>query len=294
LELPEVKLSGGAAVSPGSETKSARFDLTLSVTDLGQELAVGIEYSQDLFEAGTIERLINHYKNVLEGAVKDSERPIWSLDLLSAEERKQIIEEWNAAEADYPKEKLIHELFEEQVERSPDAVALVYEEQSLTYGELNAKANRLAHHLHMLGVGPDARVAICLERGIEMVVAMMATLKAGGAYVPLDPDYPSERLAYMLEDSNPAVLLARGAVNSALAARLLTIPRLDLEIDETQWVGQSEQNLGLSATGSDARSLAYIIYTSGSTGLPKGAMNVLGFDIKRLVLMQEVYGLVCF
>src|SRR5262249_30108913 len=208
------------------------------------------------------------------------------LDLLSDGERKQIVEEWNATEAHYPKEKLIHELFEEQAERSPHAVALVYEEQSLTYGALNARANRLAHRLREMGVRPESRVAICLERSLEMVVALLGALKAGAAYAPLDPAYPSERLAYMLEDSAPAVLLTHGAVRSASAGRSPSIPMLDLESDESQWVGQSEENPGRSAAGSDGRSLAYVIYTSGSTGLPKGTM-VGHMNVVRLMEATE-------
>ena len=273
LELPGVKLSGlSEGIEIGGEGQGAKFDLTLSMADLGQELIGVVEYSRDLFDAGTIGRLVNHYVNVLQGVVKDGERLIRSLDLLGEGERKQIVEEWNATEADHPKEKFIHELFEEQAERSPHAVALIYEEQNLTYGELNVRANRLAHHLRKFGVGPEARVAMRLERSLEMVVAMLATLKAGGAYVPLDPAYPSGRLAYMLEDSEPAVLLTQGAVRSAPAPRLPAIPMLDLESDQTQWDAQSEQNPEHGAAGSDARSLAYIIYTSGSTGAPKGVM----------------------
>jgi amino acid adenylation domain-containing protein len=196
------------------------------------------------------------------------QRVIDQLELLSEAERRQLLEEWNKTEADYPKEKCVHELFEEQVERSPEAVALVQEEQSLTYGELNARSNRLARHLRDLGVEPDARVAICMERGVEMVVALLATLKAGGAYVPLDPSYPPERLAYMLEDSAPAVLLTHGAAPVKRSSAPLT---LNLENDMWQWAGQSELNPDRASIGLDARNLAYIIYTSGSTGVPKGA-----------------------
>src|SRR5262249_2221139 len=199
-------------------------------------------------------------------------RLIWSLDLLSEGERKQIVEEWNATEADYPKEDLIHELFEEQAERSPHAVALVYEEQSLTYGALNARANRLAHRLREMGVGPESRVAICLERSPEMVVALLGALKAGGAYVPMDTAYPSERLTYMLDDSKPAVLLTHDVSVAALAGHQTALPILNLDSDEPKWAAQSEYKLNWGGVGPDARSLAYIIYTSGSIGLPKGVM----------------------
>ena len=292
LELPGVNPGGvGAAAEIVGETGTAKFDLTLSLIDSGQELGGMVEYSRDQFEAGTVKRLINHYINVLEEVVKDSERPIWSLELLREGERKQIVEEWNATEIDYSREKLIHELFEEQVERNPHAVALVYEEQRLTYAELNARTNRLAHYLRTLGVGPEARVAICLERSLEMVVALLATLKAGAAYAPLDPAYPPERLTYMLEDSEPVALLTQGATREALAARPPGIPTLDMERDEARWIGESEQNPERGAARLDARGLAYVIYTSGSTGLPKGAMNEHRGILNRLLWMQEAYGL---
>ena len=211
-------------------------------------------------------------RTALEGLVealeKAPETPARAINALPEAERRQVAEEWNATEADYPKEKLIHELFEEQAEKSPHAVALVYEKQSLTYGELKARANRLAHHLRGLGVGPESRVAICLERSLEMVVAMLATLKAGGAYVPLDPDYPSERLAYMLEDSEPVVLLTQGAARGKLAAQTPGVCVVNLYPDAPQWAGQS--NADPECAELNARRLAYILYTSGSTGLPKG------------------------
>jgi non-ribosomal peptide synthetase component F len=280
LELPGVKLSGvsdGAVMETDGVERPANFDLTLSITDLGHELAGVLTYSRDLFEARTIKRLSEHYANVLEGVVKDSEMPIWSLDLLSEMERKQIVEEWNATIADYRGEKLIHELFEEKAGRGPDAVALIYEDQSLTYGELNARANRLAHHLRGLGVGPESKVAICLERSLEMVIGLLATLKAGGAYVPLDPAYPPGRLAYMLEDCAPLVLLSLGPAGEALAADFPRVLTLSLDRDAALWAGQPEDNLADYIPNHDdiglkTRSLAYIIYTSGSTGLPKGVM----------------------
>jgi amino acid adenylation domain-containing protein len=271
LELPGVKPGGDFGEwELGKEAQTAKFDLTLSITDLGRELAGSVGYSLDLFEAGTIKRFINHYANALGEIVKDSEKPISELSLLSEGERKQIVEEWNATSSDYAGERLIHELFEEQAERSPQAVALVREEQRLTYGELNRRANRLAWRLRELGVGPEGRVAICVERGPEMVVAMLATLKAGGAYAPLDPDYPAERLAYMLEDTAPVVLLTRGAAGAALAADTVGVSAVDLEADEWEWAANCEANPYRAVAGMDARSLAYILYTSGSTGQPKG------------------------
>src|SRR5262245_33950713 len=187
-------------------------------------------------------------------------------------ERRQILVEWNATEVKYPKEQCIHDWCEAHAEKAPDSIALIQEDQNLTYGELNASANRLAAHLRELGVGTEARVEICGERRVALVMAMLATLKAGGAYVPLDPAYPHERLAYMLEDSAPVVLLIHDASRSALTGHSPAIPILNLDRDAPLWAAQSEHNPDRAEIGLDARNLAYIIYTSGSTGLPKGVM----------------------
>src|SRR6185436_2375952 len=174
----------------------------------------------------------------------------------------------------YAEQLCVHELFEERSARAPDAVALVYEEQTLSYAELNARANRLARHLVALGVHPDDRVGLCVERTLEMVVALLAVLKAGGAYVPLDPAYPAERLAFMLEDSAPAVVLTHAAARAALEAAAANLDRppsvLDLLDDADRWAAQSADDLQPAALGLAPSHLAYIIYTSGSTGAPKG------------------------
>ena len=188
-----------------------------------------------------------------------------------------LIEVWNATGAECPaeegqQEKLVNELFEAQVEKTPNAVAVVFEEEQLSYGELNAQANRLAHHLRRIGGRPDARVAICLERSLRLVASLLAVLKAGGAYVPLDPTYPPERLIHMLEDSAPAILITNNAGLAATIGRPPELPILNLDSDGWQWTGQSDLNPQLADIGLDVRNLAYIIYTSGSTGLPKGVM----------------------
>ena len=182
----------------------------------------------------------------------------------------------------------MHELFEEQAERAFEALAVVYEDHSLTYGELNRQANRLAHHLRALGVRPDSRVGICVERSLEMVVGLLAILKAGGAYVPLDPAYPAERLSYMLSDSAPAIVLTHGPARASLDQALaharsqaldqednsagLDMPVLDLQADANDWSIHPATNPDPKAVGLTPHNLAYIIYTSGSTGLPKGVM----------------------
>jgi amino acid adenylation domain-containing protein len=206
------------------------------------------------------------------------------------EERWQVVYEWNATEAEYEAEKCVHELFEEQVERTPEAMAVVFDEASLTYGELNRRANCLAHYLRGLGVKPDDRVAICVERSLEMVVGVVAVLKAGGAYVPLDPEYPEERLRYMLADSGPAAVLTQEHLGVRLKkisgeARVVVFEGRQGEV---WWEGQPERNLETREIGLTSRHLAYVIYTSGSTGTPKGVtmphgalVNLLSWQINN-------------
>ncbi|HEY6350678.1 MAG TPA: amino acid adenylation domain-containing protein, partial [Candidatus Angelobacter sp.] len=191
--------------------------------------------------------------------------------LLGEEEQRQILYEWNQTQREYPKEKCVHELFEEQVKRTPEAIAVVMEGASLSYGELNRQANRLAHHLREIGVKADTRVGICLERSTEMIVGVLGVLKAGGAYVPLDPEYPADRLQFMLADSALAVLLTQGPLRRLFPGISADLLVLDL-IDGVAWKDQPETNPERDAVGLTSGHLAYVIYTSGSTGVPKGVM----------------------
>ncbi len=200
-------------------------------------------------------------------------RPIgWqtSIDVMPEEERRKLLIEWNATGAAYPRDKYVHELFEEQAARTPDAVAVVHDGRTLTYSQLNARANQLAHHLRGLGVGPEALVAICVERSLEMVVGLLAILKAGGAYVPMDPSYPQERLAYMLKDSAPAALLTLAHLKDLLPADANSLPAIALDTGASLWAGMPDSNPDRAGLRTDH--LAYVIYTSGSTGMPKGVM----------------------
>jgi len=268
LELKGVKLRGGGSeAETASDVEIARFDLTVSITDLGHELAGVVNYSRDLFEERTIERLMNHYTNVLYGIVKDSEQPICSLNLLSDQEREQIIVEWNETGRPYPEDRRIHEMFEQQVESAPEAVALIYEDRQLSYAELNARANQLAHYLRRLGVGPERLVGICMERGPEMVIGLVATLKAGGAYLPLDPAYPAQRMAFMMEEAEVKALLTQQHLLETLPANGVRVVTPDVEWGMV--VAESVENPPDSAT---AENLVYAIYTSGSTGRPKGVL----------------------
>ncbi|BAZ20880.1 amino acid adenylation domain-containing protein [Kalymmatonema gypsitolerans NIES-4073] len=258
LQLPDLTLSPLAI-----ESSTAKFDLTLSLENTSAGLMGVIEYNTDLFDKATIARMVRHYQTVLEAVVANPRQKLSELPLLSASERHQILLEWNSTQAEYPKQLCLHELFEQQVQKTPDAVAVVFDSQQLTYSNLNAKANQLAHHLVSLGVGPEVLVAICAERSTDMLVGLLAILKAGGAYVPLDPIYPPERLAYILEDSCACVLLTQQAVADKLPDFRGRVVYLDK--DWPNWQSSSNPNSNVCA-----ENLAYAIYTSGSTGRPKG------------------------
>ena len=258
------------------DTGTAKFDLTLSAIETAEGLRVRVEYNTDLFAAPTIARLTTHYRTLLEGVVADPDRPISTLPLLTDAERHQMLIEWNDTRTDYPRDRCIHELFAEQAARTPDAVAVVYEGDKLTYRELDGRANQLAHYLQRLGVGPDVLVGLCVERSLEMVVGLLGILKAGGAYVPLDPTYPRERLAFMLEDAQVVVLLTQQRLRDHLPPHTTRVVLLD--VDWPLIATETAQTPTSAATGASA---AYVIYTSGSTGAPKGALIPHG-NIVRL------------
>ncbi len=270
---------GGTLQIPDVEIKPlrlphvvAKFDLSLSLQEAGEKIVGGVEYATTLFEQRTIERYMGYYRRLLEGMVADDAEVMDRLPMMSERERRQILYEWNDTQVEFPSDKCVQELFEEQVQKTPEAVAVVFEEASLSYGELNRRANQLAHHLRALGVKPDERVAICVERSLEMVVGLLGILKAGGAYVPLDPAYPGERLRYMLEDSEPVALLTQTHLEGLFPGVSETLPVLDLAAEALPWREQPESNLDTASLGLTAMHLAYVIYTSGSTGAPKGVM----------------------
>ncbi|UQV46665.1 amino acid adenylation domain-containing protein [Janthinobacterium lividum] len=263
LDLPGLQLSnidGAAAVT-------AKFDLTLSLQEAGGGIAGGIEYACALFDAATVERYAGYWRRLLAEMVTDSGRGVAALPLLEDAERQQLLYGFNATAADYPRDACLHELFEQQVARTPDATALVYEDQALSYAQLNERANRLAHYLRTQGVGPDRLVGICAERGLDMMIGLLATLKAGGAYVPLDPAYPSERLAYIVNEAKLTVLLTQHNLRSLLPNE--AVPVLCLDSD---WTLVEENPVVNQSCLTHAGNLAYVIYTSGSTGNPKGVM----------------------
>jgi amino acid adenylation domain-containing protein len=257
---------GGLLVEDVNVTERTNYPL-IAVSAPGPELLLKIGYERSRFDDVTITRMLGHFQNLLEGMAAHPEQRVSELRLLTKAEQEQTLHEWNDTRAPYAQDSCVHEQFEAQVERMPDAIALSFEGEQLTYQELNARANQLARHLRRLGVGPETLVAICMERSLEMVVAVLGTLKAGGAYVPLDHAYPKERLAFMLKDSQSLVLLTQQTLLAALPehkARTLCI--------DTDWQTiQSESTENLSSM-TTARNLAYVIYTSGSTGKPKGVL----------------------
>jgi amino acid adenylation domain-containing protein len=276
-------LGGLRSVDVSRDTGAVKFDLNLRVGARGTDLWAGLGYSTELFEPATAARMMGHLGRLLEQVAADPGVRFSELELLGEAERALVVDEWNATDAEYPRDLCTHQLFEAQAERTPHAVAVNSEDETLTYAELNARANRLAHHLVAIGVGPDVPVGLCMERGTEMAVGLLAVLKAGGAYVPLDPDYPADRLRHMVEDSAPAALLVHGAPDALVAglAGERGIPVIRMETDADDWADLPATNP--ARTDLRPEHLVYIIYTSGSTGRPKGVMNHHGCLVNRLV-----------
>ncbi|EPL4102420.1 non-ribosomal peptide synthase/polyketide synthase [Pseudomonas aeruginosa] len=267
-----------------SNQEQTHYPLTLLVS-AGETLELHYSYSRQAFDEAAIECLAERLERLLLGMCENPGASLGELDSLAAAERYQLLEGWNATAAEYPLQRGVHRLFEEQVERTPTAPALAFGEERLDYAELNRRANRLAHALIERGVGADRLVGVAMERSIEMVVALMAILKAGGAYVPVDPEYPEERQAYMLEDSGVQLLLSQSHLKLPLAQG---VQRIDLDRGAPWFEDYSEANPDIHL---DGENLAYVIYTSGSTGKPKGAGNRHSALSNRLCWMQQAYGL---
>ncbi|MGB8522553.1 MAG: amino acid adenylation domain-containing protein, partial [Candidatus Acidiferrales bacterium] len=264
----------------------SKMDLIIVIDDKGESISGPITYNPDVFDASTIGRMIGHWKTLLQAAAREPERKISDLPILREEEREQILFEWNDTHVDYPQDVCLHELIERQAEQTPEFTAVIFEEQELSYRELNTRANQLAFHLRKLGVLPDDLVGVCMERSVEMVVALLGVLKAGGAYVPLDPEYPKDRLRMMLEDSKPSVLLTQQHLIPRLPGISANLICLD-----TDWPGIAiGDGRNLSPVASPAN-LSYVIYTSGSTGKPKGVLNTHAGIVNRLLWMQDAYRL---
>ena len=272
LELGDLQVT---QIELARATAGATFDLTLSMqekdSESGTELIGAFEYNANLFNADTISRMVESFHTLVEAVVANPQERIRTLPLLTASQKHQLLVEWHHPQTDYP-QKSIHQLFEEQVEKTPDAVALVFEEQQLTYQELNLQANKLAHYLQFLGVEPEILVGVYLERSLEMIVGYLGIFKAGGAYVPLDPNYPPERLNYMVADSQMSIILTHSSL----------LPHLSLTLEQSQtkiicWDKDFEIEIASQSSHNPIHNftpenLAYVIYTSGSTGRPKGVL----------------------
>ena len=264
------------------DNQTAQFDLSLYLREREGKLLGFIEYSVDLFDAATIARMAGHYHALLENAVADPDRSIATMPMLSVPERRQLLVEWNNTAAEYPRDTCIHELFEAQVERTPEAIALELENERLTYRDLNGRGNRLAYELKELGVGPGKLVGVMVERSFEMVTSLLAILKTGGAYVPLDPGYPTERLKFMIADAEIAILLTQRKFAHRIAARGPT-----LFVDEPR--RRESKRAANSRNRVAADSPAYVIYTSGSTGTPKGVVALHRGAVNRFTWMWKTY-----
>ncbi|HGM5582825.1 TPA: amino acid adenylation domain-containing protein [Pseudomonas putida] len=263
----------------------AKFDLSLSLGETAEGFGGALNYATALFDRATVERYSGYLEQLLWTMAGSDGAVLASVALPDAQERRRLLVDYNDTAVGYDLEQTVHGMIEAQVERTPERIALRAETGQLTYRALNAEANRLAHHLIALGVKPDDRVAICVERGLSMVVGLLAILKAGGAYVPVDPDYPADRIRHMLTDSAPVAVLGHEATRQMLAA--FDVPQVDLDLPV--WHALSSENPQVA--GLTAQHLAYVIYTSGSTGLPKGVMNEHAGVVNRLLWTQDAYGL---
>ena len=268
--------AGSLQISNLRAIEMTNYPLALVIAP-GEELKISAGYERRRFDDETITRMLGHFKSLLEGIASNPNRCVAELPLLTERERHQLLFEWAGIDVDYPQDRGIHALFEAQVEQTPDAVAVRFGNKQLTYLELNRQANRLAHHLSKLGVRPEVRVGIYLERDVEMVLGLLAILKAGGVYVPLDSDYPRERISFMLQDSQATVLLTQRKFVERLPENRARVVCLDADLEAI--ANESEQNLSIEVSGEN---LAYVMYTSGSTGRPKGVC-VAHRAVSRLV-----------
>ncbi|WP_291571169.1 non-ribosomal peptide synthetase [Clostridium sp. UBA4548] len=277
----DIKLNDIILKQYSNKNKVAKFDLTLNTLEIDEKLSFTMDYCSKLFKKETIERLSSHYIRVLDSIVNNVQIKLSEIDLLSEADKNQILYEFNDTKADYPKDKTIHELFEEQVDKTPDNIAVVFEDKKLTYKELNERANSLARVLRNKGVKADSIVGIMVERSLEMIVGIIGILKSGGAYLPIDPNYPKERIEYMLKDSGSKVLLSKSGLVEPIEFGGEVIDLYDENLPNEHSVNLEKIN--------DSSNLAYIIYTSGTTGNPKGAMIEHKSLVNRLNWMQKKY-----
>ncbi|MHA4842637.1 amino acid adenylation domain-containing protein [Flavitalea antarctica] len=267
-EIPELKLGDVKLANENREHKTALFDLTFFATETPEGIRLSIEYCTDLFNPETIKRMINHFQTLLKGIVASPETKISDLEMINAQEKEQLLSDFNNTSKTYPGNKTVIDLFEEQVLCTPDTVAVVFEKEEITYKELNRRANQFAHYLIGLGVKAESLVPLCIERSSNMIVSMLGILKAGGAYVPVDPEYPDERIKYMLKDSAGSFVVSSSIVRSKIKISAeVHIVEVDTEQPVIDLQPSDNPNIEINP-----RNLAYVIYTSGSTGQPKGVM----------------------
>ncbi|MBU9167458.1 non-ribosomal peptide synthetase, partial [Burkholderia gladioli] len=268
------------------------FAVTVTGNPRDPGCTLHVDANAELYDDASVQAHRKRLLHFIEAALADPEQPIERIDLLDADERRLLLQTWNATEADYPRHRCVHELVEDRAGHMPEAIALVAGDEQLSYGELNARANRLARYLIKLGVGPDIPVAVCVERSVAMVVALLAVFKAGGAYLSIDPAYSSARLAHILDDAAPPVMLVDAVGREALGeTRLAKHVMVDLSVSSAPWDELAFDNLPPRSLGLDSSHLAYVIYTSGSTGTPKGVMvehrqlaNLVSWHIDRFEL----------
>ncbi len=284
LSLPELP---ALIVQPEEiDTHKSVFDLTLTMWETGQEINGLIEYNAGLFEPATIQRLLGHYRTLLEGVVANPAQQLSDLPMLTEAERHQLLVTWNDTRTERPPAQCIHHLFEAQVERTPDATAMIFDDEKLTYRELNKRANQLAHYLRREGVGPEVLVGLLMERSLEMVIGMLGILKAGGAYVPLDRDYPEQPVAFMCDDAGLQLLVTKerwGQLVEKKNAQALSLDKLSELI--------AKESSANPVSGTTAENLAYVMYTSGSTGRPKGVMIQHSSLVNYCIAASTEYGL---
>ncbi|MBD2695228.1 amino acid adenylation domain-containing protein, partial [Anabaena catenula] len=281
LELP-----GCNWCALNQQSTIAKFDLTLSITETNQGLLGSWEYNTDLFDNSTIERMAGHFHNLLSAIVKNPQQTAGELPLLSAAEHHQLLVEWNNTATEYPRDKFIHQLIAEQAEKKPEATAVVFQGERLTYRELNKQANQLAHYLRSLGVGTETIVSVFLEKSLNLIFTVLGILKSGAAYLPLDPSYPSDRLKLMLEDANPPVIITTSLLKDSLPSHNAKV--ICLDIDQEILAQQSSEN---PSNQTQNHNLTYIIYTSGSTGKPKGVMIKQRSLVNAYLAWEEAYRL---
>ncbi|MEA5465540.1 non-ribosomal peptide synthetase/type I polyketide synthase [Leptothoe sp. PORK10 BA2] len=263
-----------------------QFDLTLEMIETQGDLVGVLKYSTDLFNADTIERMAGHIQALLDSIITNPDQSVQELPMLTPAERQRLLKDWNNTATDYPADQCIHQLVEIQAAQNPEAVALIFDGEELTYGDLNKRSNQLAHHLQSMGVEPDGLVGFCVERSLDMVVGLLGILKAGGCYVPIDPAYPNDRIAYMVEASNLSILLTQQQFEEKLAA-----PTVQMVSIDTDWETIARQRDDNPTSGVGPDNLAYIIYTSGSTGKPKGVQICHRSAVNFLVSMGQQPGL---